>query len=255
MKSDKKIKEITLEAEKLKKSEEEKLRKNAPKTEKKKEIHKTPSHDETWRVYRALFGRGVEFLWLLPVVLAPIPFIMFINEPKKLWMSLLTLAAIPLLRWGYLKLQLYRGYAKFRDWRKNLPFRLAGWEAVVDTEHFHSMLYWRLEASLEIEFESQGEFTEKVLEDMLFLFCKNANKSFYTPEFAITGFAGDPRAEWKADTHIAKGSLNNEVVFWMHKFLSEELAPLALKYQNIRTVILKASPKEYKIDPKRVSSD
>jgi hypothetical protein len=256
MNPDKKINQILSEAEKLKKEEQQKLEKEKKKiVQKPKGLMATPPHDETWRVYRALNSKSIGLLWLLPLSLIPVVYIMYTNETDKLVRYLTIIIAIPLIRWIYLKIMLYSGYSKFRKWRSKLPFELIGWEQTVDTEHFHNLLYWRLEASLEIDFETNDKFNENVLADMLLLFCKKTKNAFYTPEFAISGFAGDPRKHWTVEKNIAKGSLNNEVVFYIYKFLLEELATLALEYKNIKKVILITSKKEYKIEPERVSSD
>ncbi|KOY85604.1 hypothetical protein AD998_05055 [bacterium 336/3] len=256
MSQDQKINQILSEAEKLKKKEQERLEKEKTKSFKKlKETPKTPSNDETWRVYRALFGRSVGFLWLLPLVLIPVVYIMYIDEPNKLLGYLAIIIAIPTLRWLELKISLYLGYSKFRKWRTQLPFELIGWENIVDSKYFDNTLYWRLNACVKIEFQTKDLFNEKVLTDMLFLLCKKMEKCFYTPEFAIAGFASDPRKHWEVQGNLIKGSLNNQVVFEIYKFLSQELKPLAFEYQNVQRVILEASHEEYKIEPERVSSD
>jgi hypothetical protein len=256
MNSDKKIQKITAEAEKLKKEEQVKLEKEKNKSIKKpKDLLKTPHNDETWRVYKALFSRSVGFLWLLPLALIPVVYIIYANETNKFVTYLSIIIAIPLIRWIYLIIKLHQGYSAFRKWRKQLPFELIGWENIVDSKHFNNTLYWRLNASVRIEFQTKDSFNEKLLTDMLFLLCKKMGKCFYTPEFAIAGFASDPRKHWEVQGNLIKGSLNNQVVLEIYKFLSEELRPLASEYQNVQRVILEASLEEYKIEPERVSSD
>lgn len=256
MNPNQKINQILSEAEKLKKEEQERLEKEKKKaTKKPKDFPKTPPNDETWRVYKALFSRSVGLLWLLPLVLIPVVYIMYANKTDKFITYLSIIIAIPLIRWIYLIIKLHQGYSKFRKWRSLLPFEFVGWEEVVDTKYFHDILYWRLDASIKIEFVVKEPFNEKLLTDMLFLLCKKMNRYFYTPEFAIAGFASDPRKQWEVQDNIVKGSLNNQIIFEIYKFLSQELMPLASEYQNVQKVILEVSEKEYKIEPKRVSSD
>ncbi|MCU0439870.1 MAG: hypothetical protein MUC49_18455 [Raineya sp.] len=256
MNPDQKINQILSEAKKLKKEEEERIEKEKNKSLKKpKEIPKTPPNDETWRVYKALFSRIVGLLWLLPLALIPVVYIMYENETNKFITYLTVIIAIPLIRWIYLMIILHRGYSAFRKWRGQLPFELIGWENIVDSKYFDNTLYWRLNACVRIEFQTKDLFNEKLLTDMLFLLCKKMDKCFYTPEFAISGFASDPRKHWEVQGNLIKGSLNNQVVFEIYKFLSQELALLASEYQNVQRVILEASQEEYKIEPERVSSD
>ncbi len=246
-------------AEQLKNKKRVEAEKNRPGPALIKPRAVTPPDDERWEVHRVFAMADVHwFRWLLPLALLSLPVILCSGKQLSVWQSwgfIAVIAAIPLGRYLAARLHALATFARFRSWRRRLPFKLVGWEKLVDTEHFDSGVYWRLEGSLKIELTSHPTLDGKAINALLYLFCHEANREFYVPEFCIAGFSGDPRKEWAVNGTTARGSVNNGVANQIYLFLDRRLGPLAAKHGVTGQVTITVSDKEYEISPEQISSE
>jgi hypothetical protein len=147
-------------------------------------------------------------------------------------------------------------FAAFRRWRRELPFSLGGWRELVDSRHFASWRYWRLECKVTLTLaEALSDDAKRALDSVLFLFCKEANGDYYGLEVPISGFGSDPRVEWQHDGATLSGSVNTEVTHDLYKYLFRRLAVIARAHGSVTAVTIEVSPAEYELAPQSMDSE
>ncbi|HNW28288.1 MAG TPA: hypothetical protein PKN50_07430 [Spirochaetota bacterium] len=253
------IEKIIDRAEQLKEKKRKEDAKNRPGPARVKPRSVTPPDDERWEVHRVFSLSNVYwFRWLLPLGLVTLPVTLCAGKQLttvQSWGFVALIAAIPIGRFAVAWIHTRVSFKRFRAWRSRLPFTLKGWEELVDSEQFTNGAYWRLEGRLHVELTPHPTVDEKAVNALLYIFCHEANREFYVPEFSIGGFSGDPRKEWAVNGTTAQGSVNNGVANQIYRFLDLQLGPLAVKYSLTGQVTITVSEKEYEIPPEAISSE
>jgi hypothetical protein len=228
----------------------------------------TPPDDERLAVYRALFPLRlisdlISFLTFTVLIVIVLPGAMYLlyayaglPTPLAVGAVLGAVALFVAARVALYFALLPHRFAKFRRWRRELPFALDGWSQLVDAAHLADSSYWRLECTVALTInEPLADEPRQALDSVLFLLCKEANGNFYALEEPVSGFGGDPRKEWSSDLSTIAGSVNTGVVRDLYLFLSERLAVLARAHGSIAAVKIEVSPRECELAPVSVSSE
>jgi len=180
---------------------------------------RTPADDERFEVFLAVrhawldpsCGRAVIFtlgVGCLIAALSP-------DIPTPVRIALVALA--PVVAFGPL-LALRMHFAKFRQWRARLPFRVEGWEALVDDPQLGDES-WR---PLRVRLVLGGSDHRALAEAALALFAERANRCFYSTDERDT-----MRKRWTVTGAEAAGSANTSVLAAVHRLCERELLLLA----------------------------
>lgn len=195
----------------------------------------TPGDDERYSVYRRLSPARISVIEFALVAGICITFITLwlvgLGNPSWAWKgydmffvcSVIT-GSILALRLIYTELYALLTFSSFRKWRKNLPYRLEGWQELVDMPHFGKAHWWRRECTIRVTIGSQNENVVQGFHDLAASFCRNCNKVYYT------AFSSDPRITWSLDEHILKGSVNGVVARKIYDFLRKDMTLMAERY-------------------------
>jgi hypothetical protein len=114
-------------------------------------------------------------------------------------------------------------YLRFRNWRKRIPFQIAGWSDVVNHSAFEAGL-WR-HAQLKLVYsENTKPEEEKHFAAGLIVFAHLANSSYGER------FENDPRHYWNTDLNTASGSVNVNVAAHIIGLCTKKLTHTAQRY-------------------------
>jgi hypothetical protein len=213
-----------------------------------------PISPESFRVYWAIAPAGVMGYWTLgfwmPLVIAIA--IRLSGEPTGttgyVILGFLVLSGLCALVILSRYLRVFLGYPFYLTRRKNIPFVLNGWERLFETPHHLSKYYWRLEASIKIDFRPEAAQEEKTIDAILYLFEKEANGWIYDTDTPVGGFSGDPRKPWKRMGNELHGSVNVGMITEIYRLLNQ-LAALQRKHAVIASVTINPGRGDVEVDP------
>ncbi|MGL5892163.1 MAG: hypothetical protein ACRC3B_19875 [Bacteroidia bacterium] len=114
-------------------------------------------------------------------------------------------------------------YFRFRNWRKRLPFQVAGWNDVVNHTAFEAGLWRHAQIKLVYNENTKPE-EEKHFAAGLIVFAHLANTSYGER------FENDPRHYWNTDLNVASGSVNVSVAARIIGLCTKKLTHTAQRY-------------------------
>lgn len=177
-----------------------------------------------------------QYAWLLPYVVG--------------------VSLIPVLAYLFTRAREWWDYPAYKAWCKQPPFPITGWDRLGAAENFPKNLFWNdlLTVTVNVSSKASPE-TIRLIEDMLYLFCKAADKEFYDAEQSQSGLAGDIRKKWiKAGPLTAAGSADGGVLGKLYLFIKKQLGGIHQQTQHIAGVQLSFSQSVYKIAPVEIDS-
>jgi hypothetical protein len=200
----------------------------------------TPKDDERYAVYRQLatgtMSAAEYVLWMGAAFFCLLMWTTTSDENEKFhWHGqnvylLATYGTILLfaIRLILQELFLRLSFSTFRKWRQSLPFKLEGWEELVDKPHFGKTKYWLYECC--VQFEIGDNYDQQQAQDALALlakeFCLKANGKFYTP------FGSESRRKWHFEQNKMSGSANGKIAKMLYCFLKKEMILLHDRYKQ-----------------------
>jgi hypothetical protein len=210
-------------------------KKQAPQKPRPAEQPVTPDDDERYSVYRRLSPARISIIEFALVAGLCITFVTMwvVGQSDPLWVwkgydmcfvCSVAFAGFLALRLLYTELYAFFTFSRFRKWRKQLPYRLEGWQELVDMPHFGKAHWWRRECTLRVTITSENENVVQGFNDLAALLCRNCNKGYYT------AFSSDPRISWSLDGHQLRGSVNGAVARKIYDFLRKDMTLMAERY-------------------------
>jgi hypothetical protein len=220
-----------------------------------------PVNTESFRTYWKLTPKSAMSLWDLGFLVSSVFLVVSLitttrNQP---WSLFTTIPAGLSAVFGIILVCKYTlaalGYFEYRGWRKHLPFPLAGWESFFQKKHALSSHHWQVDSTICIDFTPNAAQHTKVIDAMIYLFCKSANGWIYDTESPVAGFSGDPRRTWKRMGNEIHGSMNVSVMGEVQT-LVQQLGDLAKTdpvitgvHLSYGTSVAEVSPIEYSPNP------
>lgn len=195
----------------------------------------TPDDDERYAVYRRLSPARISILEFALVAGAGISFgtiwLIGTGEPSWVWKGYDMFMVCTVICFGFLALRLVYTeifalltFGSFRKWRQRLPYRLEGWQELVDMPHFGKAHWWRRECIIRVDFGKTDTEATQAFRELSNALCRNCNKMYYT------AFASDFRSKWSLNEFELKGSVNGPVARKIYNFLKRDMVLLAKRY-------------------------
>jgi hypothetical protein len=220
-----------------------------------------PINTESFRTYWKVTPKSAMSLWDLGFLLSTTFFVVSLitataNQPWSLFIKIPGGLAILFGMILFVKYTLVAlGYVEYRGWRKTLPFPLTGWDEFFQKKQALSSYHWQVDSTVRIDLTADASRHTKVIDAMIYLFCKSANGWIYDTESPVAGFSGDPRRTWKRMGNEIHGSMNVSVMGEVQK-LVQQLGKLAKTdpvitgvHLSYGTSVAEVSPIEYSPNP------
>jgi hypothetical protein len=220
--------------------QKEKLRKEELAAEQSKEKipqEKTSFSSDSFKVYAKIFPSKFKLmLWIFFALgLGAVQIFLWVLGDMGIWAlySGSIMVGAFLVRLGIEQLRKIFTYGAYKNFRKNSPFEITGWEKLGTNADLLKAQYWAFDSSVEV-ITKEGTSTENIqrVNDALQLFISEANKHFYEGRFGSDG-----RAKWSFN-HVLKvtGSADTMVIGEMYRLMSIYLKSIYTKYPVIKTV-------------------
>ncbi len=156
------------------------------------------------------------------------------NRPIYLVFSVVALAPVIL--------PIVLSYGPFRRWRAGVPFRVHGWERVVDRELLLEG-WFRCRLKVDATGDAPSDVPELV-RAALHVFAERANARFYSTD------GDDERKRWRVEGTTVSGHANPAVAWRLYLLCAGDLALVARERGGIASVTFGASPgNEYVSSP------
>lgn len=207
----------------------------------------TPPDSERWAVYRALRLKRLNYFWLFTFLFSLIIFLAswLLREFFPFQRPAMgTLLVLSLLFWLYVRAWTALTFPSFQKWRGRLPFKLAGWERLVDERTFGDAEYWR-DGRIAIRASRGSSALDEALRLAAERFCQEAPRLYYRSKSPSPG-----RQKWSYDPgkRTLSGSLNCDVAAGLYLFLKGPLAALAGKYPGLTGVEIETAGGNYRVE-------
>jgi hypothetical protein len=100
-----------------------------------------------------------------------------------------------------------------KNWEKELPFKLEGWDQLSQSENGFSTDFWRIRCMIRITLRGASQAHRVDVDAMCRRFIERTTRYFYPATFPILGFARDPRTQWTYASNTLQGSSNIRIVW------------------------------------------
>lgn len=215
----------------------------------KKEKKQNTYNAFSFHTYAKIYPGQMNFmLWFLICVPATVFLCLyFFDDETGKWSlyTALVLYAVFIIRWIADRIMKLSTYSKYKDFPSELGFQLEGWDTLGSYPDQLKNRYWSECTTLEVHVmdHTTGD-VRKLINDALFLFMSNANKSFYEAEIG-----GDGRHKWKQKHLRLEGSSNTAVIGHMYTLLTEYLKSIQSRYHVITKVKIVFDPEIFEVNP------
>ena len=197
--------------------------------------------------------------WLvLPWMLATVGFTLWMINKKQFAPLLpytIGLALVPVAAWMFTLLREWIEYGTYRNWRSTLGFPVHGWDKLGSSKKLPHIRHWveSLTVTVNPKYPLTTQ-TVKLVNDVLYLFCVSANKTFYAADQVQPGRAGDGRHNWKrtGDCTVS-GSANSSVFGELYLCIHKTLRKVHHSTSGIESVTLGFSSGTMEVTPIQVS--
>lgn len=194
------------------------------------------------------------FLWFFMVftlgIVALFLYFFETSDERVLYAGIFFCSAFALRLLVFWTVKLFR-FRYYKNWRKDLPFELTGWENLGSSKNLPASRVWDRYTEVKVILKSNAIAMEKQLvKDAVYLFCTRSNEWFYTANQVQAGYAGDIRVKWEmTDEHTAKGSANGPVLGCCYLLVDQYLRAIQNKYDCIARVEVNFSKNFITIEP------
>jgi len=205
----------------------------APADAERYEVFMTTTYNSTFR-YLSKFLYIASLALVLIVILTK-----DVHDGSDRYIILLFFMPLP----AYLLFNLIR-YIRFLGWRKRLPFRLEGWETLVNINGL-DRTSWRNNCTVSIIIRDPDPLQKDAITAALSIFAREAGKQIYTADMKDKNRIRIK--PFSSGSLKAAGSANVDIIRLIRKLCEGDLSMLARKFENFEAVIIGISPEIYSV--------
>lgn len=217
-----------------------------------------PLKPESFKVFHRIYPHSPHQLWLMiPLLLATIGGTLWLVDKKGFkWVLpwLLYIIAVPVIVYTISYIRELISYQTYKGWRKNLHFTLNGWDRLGESEKFPKYRFWdNVTVTVLAKPGTSGDVL-KLLDDVLYLFCRAASGTFYEADFVQPGASGDIRKKWqRTDLLEVSGSANSSVMGELYLCIHKHLRPIHQEYNCIEAVNIRYAKQIFEVQQIQIS--
>jgi hypothetical protein len=236
------------------------LERNKKSGKEKKEKSFKPSGALSRKVFHKIYPHQPHFmLWtVLPLMLATMGFTLwFCDKPNYAFLlpyswGIVALAIVVRIVFFIRELMDYNTY---RNWTNTVGFSINGWSRLGESPKFPHYLHWDRQVELKVHLkENTDASVTKLIEDVLYLFTKRANGSYYVADMIQPSASGDRRLKWKSNGSLTVcGSANSSVMGQMYVCINKNLRVVQQQYNAIESVTINYNKDMIEVQPEQSS--
>lgn len=239
--------EISRQAKKERNKEKKTSSKKTTKKKTKARSHSWDSFYVYQKIYPSKFNL---ILWIFFVgsIGAVFIFLWLLSDDFGLWslylgIGLIALFMLRILVDFFTKVFTFNTYKNFQ---KNLPFGLVGWDKLGSKRNFLKPQFWAIDSTVEVVLlDGVLNADIKRINDAIVLFTANANKCFYEGRFGSDG-----RKKWTLNNILmTTGSADIAVAGEMYRLIRVYLKSIHGKYPVVKEVRVIFGNEVYEVEP------